>query len=168
MNSNQQIPGSGQQGYQGQQRYQASGQSQQGYQASGQGQQGYQASGQGQQNYQWQPPAGGYGGYQQPGGPSQPSGPVIRGQLGKGAGWIGLLRTVLWIEFGLFVLGGLYSFSALSSQSNGTMIGLLVLASCVLVGLLVVGGGMVALDAAANIQRCADNSAHILNLLQKK
>ena len=29
MNSNQQIPGSGQQGYQGQQRYQASGQSQQ-------------------------------------------------------------------------------------------------------------------------------------------
>ena len=162
MNNNQPIPGSGQ----GQQGYQASGQGQQHYQASGQQ---YHASAQGQPNYQWQPPAGGYGGYQQPGGPSQPGGPVIRGQLGKGAGWIGLLRTVLWIEFALFALGGLYSFTILADQRGaGPVVGLLVLAACVLVGLLVVGGGMVALDAAANIQRCADNSAHILNLMQKK
>ena len=102
----------------------------------------------------YQPPAGGY------------CQPPTQGQVGKGGGWIGLLRVVLWLEFAMFVIVGLYGFSTMADYEP--LMGLLTLAGSVLVGLLVVGGGMVALDAAANIQRCATNSARILDHLGRK
>ena len=125
------------------------------------GQQGYDQQTGGQQYGQWQAGAGGYqapagGYYQSPG----------QGQRGKGGGWIGLLRVVLWLEFAVFAIFGLVGFGSMADREP--MLGLLTLAASVLVGLLVVGGGMVALDAAANIQRCATNSAQILDRLNQK
>lgn len=130
------------------------------YQPAQQGQPSYNHQGAGQ----WQQPQGGY--YQPPAGGYYQPPTAGRGQVGKGGGWIGLLRVVLWLEFAMFAIGGLFCFGSLADREP--LLGLLSLAGCVLVGLLVVGGGMVALDAAANIQRCATNSAHIIDLLEKK
>ena len=98
-----------------------------------------------------------------------PQTPAAASQGGKGSGWIGLLRVFLWIWFGLLCLGGLVTFIALlSAGARGALLGFGALIGSVLVAFLSVAGGMVALDAAANISRCATNSARILDILQKK
>ena len=82
----------------------------------------------------------------------------------------------LWIWFGLLCLAGvalcISAFYTASQVRRGgeeiILAGLGSLVGCVLVAFLSVAGGMVALDAAANIKRCATNSARILDLLQKK
>lgn len=117
------------------------------------------------------PPQGGYGQQQTGYAPPPPGGysymPPVSGQSGKGGGWIGLLRTFLWIYFGLICLVGLILFIGFSQAGDGgVLMGLLALAGCVLVAFISVAGGMVALDAAQNISRCATNSARILELLQ--
>ena len=128
-----------------------------------------------------QPPQGGqpqYGQQQQQYGgqaqysyaPPPPQAPVyIDGLEGKGAGWIGLLRVILWIYFGLICLVGLVLFVGFSAVGGpGFLAGLLALAGCVLLAFVSVAGGMVALDAAQNIRRTAINSARILEMLNKK
>ena len=123
------------------------------------------------------PPAGGYtppnGGYTPPAGgyynPGKYSPPYTGGKFGKGGGWIGFLRVFLWIWFGLICLAGLIGFfGSTAAGGKGALLGLLILAAAVLIAFLSVAGGMVALDAAANINRCATNSARILELLQQQ
>lgn len=109
-----------------------------------------------------------------------PSPTVKGGGDGKGSGWITFLRVFLWIWFGLLCLAGLVlCVSAFNQASNVRywsndastqliLAGLGSLVGCVLLAFLSVAGGMVALDAAANIKRCATNSARILDELQKK
>lgn len=107
------------------------------------------------------PPAGGYGRYTPP--------PYAAGKFGKGGGWIGFLRVFLWVWFGLICLAGLIGFfGSTAAGGAGALLGLLFLAAAVLIAFLSVAGGMVALDAAANIHRCATNSARILELLQQQ
>ena len=127
-----------------------------------------------------QPPQGGQPQYgqQQYGGQAQysyappppPQGPAyVPGLEGKGAGWIGLLRVILWIYFGLICVVGLVLFVSISAAGGpGFLAGLLALAGCVLLAFVSVAGGMVALDAAQNIRRTAINSARILEMLNKK
>ena len=95
---------------------------------------------------------------------------------GKGGGWIAFLRVFLWIWFALLCLAGvalcISAFYAASQTRRGgeemILAGIGSLVGCVLMAFLSVAGGMVALDAAANIKRCASNSARILEELQKK
>lgn len=122
--------------------------------ASGQAQYSYSQ----QQTYQQQP----QGGYAPPmGSYVPPSAPA--GHSGKGGGWIALMRTFLWILFGLICFFGIVLFSRVADEN--TLVGLLCLAGCVLLAFVTVAGGMIALDAAANIKRIADNSAKIFDLL---
>ena len=102
--------------------------------------------------------------------PPPPQGPAyVPGLEGKGAGWIGLLRVILWIYFGLVCVVGLVLFVGFSAVGGpGFLAGLLALAGCVLLAFVSVAGGMVALDAAQNIRRTAINSARILEMLNKK
>ena len=75
----------------------------------------------------------------------------------------------LWIWFCLLCLAGLVSFVGFAAMGGvGVLVGLGTLIGCVLLAFLSVAGGMIALDAAANISRCATNSARILDLLQSK
>ena len=101
-----------------------------------------------------------------------------RSQHGKGGGWITFLRVFLWIWFALLCLAGVVlcvgSFgvaSAIRYSDRAMMMrltGVGELLGCILLAFLSVAGGMVALDAAANIKRTATNSARILELLQKQ
>ena len=96
------------------------------------------------------------------------------GQTGRGGGWIMLLRVFLWLFFAVICLAGLITGGALFMQALdyeepallfagiGTFLG------CVFLAFVSVAGGMVALDAAQNIRRCAINSANILDLLNRQ
>ena len=107
-----------------------------------------------QQQTAYAPPAGNYA-------------PVKAGQTGKGGGWIGFLRVFLWIFFGLLCLVGVIGFAGMAANGQGGP-GMLILLGCILLAFLSVAGGMIALDAAKNISRCATNSARILELLQRE
>lgn len=88
-------------------------------------------------------------------------------QAGRGSNWIGFLRIFLWIWFALICLSGVIAFFNLAS--NGSLLpGLLALIGAALLAFVSVAGGMIALDAASNIQRCATNSARILELMQRE
>lgn len=91
-------------------------------------------------------------------------------QAGKGTGWIKFLRVFLWIWFALICLAGVIAFVRMISTGydEAAWMGFLILAGAVLLAFVSIAGGMVALDAAANISRCATNSARILDLLQQK
>jgi uncharacterized membrane protein len=122
----------------------------------GQPQYGY-SQAQSQTTYAPPPPTGGY------------APPPVRSTGGKGGGWIGFLRVFLWIWFAVICLFGLVVFSFAAVQGGTAAAwGLLTLVVSVLIGFLSIAAGMVALDACANLSRCATNSARILDLLQEQ
>lgn len=133
--------------------------------AGGQPQYGGYGYGQ-QQSY-----TGGYapsmGGYTPP--PSTPA-----GRTGRGGGWIMLLRVFLWLLFSAICLVGVIlcmQFFHEASRYNSSeciLAGLGCLIGCVFLAFVTVAGGMIALDAAQNIRRCAINSSNILNLLNQQ
>ncbi len=107
-----------------------------------------------------------------PAGPSYPPAPSVRmGDTGRGAGWIMFLRVLLWIVFGGICLLGLALAMPLfqySSYGADPMVGLGIIVGSVLIAFTVVAAGMVSLDAAQNIRRCAINSANVLDLLNQR
>ena len=96
---------------------------------------------------------------------------VRMGDTGRGAGWIMFLRVLLWIVFGGICLLGLALAMPLfqySSYGADPMVGLGIIVGSVLIAFTVVAAGMVSLDAAQNIRRCAINSANVLDLLNQR
>lgn len=85
----------------------------------------------------------------------------------KGGGWIGLARVFLWIWFAFLCLTGLVAF-VVGLATFEILQGLAALLVCAMTAFLSVTGGMVALDAAQNISRCAANSERILELLKEE
>ena len=85
-----------------------------------------------------------------------------------------LLRVFLWCLFAVICLAGLVSGGALCMEGIQyeelamMFAGIGVMLGCVLLAFVSVAGGMVALDAAQNIRRCAINSANILELLNQQ
>ena len=105
-----------------------------------------------------------------PAGPYPPAPPVRMGDTGRGAGWIMFLRVLLWIVFAAICLTGLYLAMPIFNYggSDGAIAALGIIVGSVLLAFTVVAAGMVSLDAAQNIRRCAINSANILDLLNQR
>ena len=100
--------------------------------------------------------------------------PQPAGQSGRGGGWIMLLRVFLWLLFTAIcmvgiIFGGLMIM--MGPDAGGFPVvfaGLGIILVSVLLAFVAVASGMVALDAAQNIRRCAINSANILDLLNQQ
>lgn len=102
-----------------------------------------------------------------PSAPAYPAAPAVRvGDTGRGGGWIMFLRILLWFVFSAVCLTGAYL--AAEAFRFDQMAALSILAVSVLLAFTLVAGGMVALDSAQNIRRCAINSANILDLLNQR
>ncbi|MCI9671123.1 MAG: hypothetical protein HFF49_06150 [Lawsonibacter sp.] len=105
--------------------------------------------------------------------PAKPD-PLPAGQSGRGGGWIMLLRVFLWLLFTVICMvgifsGGLMIMTGLDIEEFAPVLaGLGIILVSVLLAFVAVASGMVALDAAQNIRRCAINSANILALLNQQ
>lgn len=106
---------------------------------------------------------------------------VKNGEAGTGERWITFLRALLWVSFGLFCFVDLYySFRAFKSAiwdiTNGLgefagsslLAGITILLGGILVAFITLAAGMVALDVAENIRRSANNTSHILEILDRQ
>lgn len=85
-----------------------------------------------------------------------------------------LLRVFLWLLFTVICMvgifsGGLMIMTGLDIEEFAPVLaGLGIILVSVLLAFVAVASGMVALDAAQNIRRCAINSANILALLNQQ
>lgn len=103
---------------------------------------------------------------------AQEAAPVYYGQgeAGSGLGWITFLRVVLWIIFSLMLLSSLGAGFVLIGRGDGETIlmGVGALVGGIFVSFLSVAAGMIALNNAKNLHKIANNSAKILDILQRK
>ena len=105
--------------------------------------------------------------------PAKPD-PLPAGQSGRGGGWIMLLRVFLWLLFTAICMAGIIfgGLMIMTGPDAGgfpvVLAGLGIILVSVLLAFVAVASGMVALDAAQNIRRCAINSANILDLLNQQ
>lgn len=80
--------------------------------------------------------------------------------------WIRFGRIWLWLIFAIICLAGLISGFSVMAQESPIM-GLLAIIASVFVAIVSVCFGMIFLDTAENIAKCADNSQRIDSALEK-
>lgn len=101
--------------------------------------------------------------------PQQPVMPSYEfsGKTGKGMGWIVFLRVILWIVFAGIVIAGFVCGIEMIDHHYRALYGMLCIAGSILTALIVVAGGMVALNNATNLRSIAMNTAKTVELLQE-
>lgn len=96
--------------------------------------------------------------------------PQVHGKSRSSAGWILFLRVLLWIFFGIMMLGTIGAVVVMVQDGDSDLLpaALGIFLGGTFVSFLTVSAGMIALNNADNIRKTTDNTEMIIDLLRKK